>query len=170
MLSFFFESLTFGLTVAFMLLGVVGVVVPLFPGLLLVWLSLTVYAVLDGFTVISGWLFLGLTVFALVTSTADLWLPLLGAKVTGASRRGMVYGTVGALLGFLVLNLVGAVVGYAAGVVVGEYQLHQDWQKAMKASLGGLAGIGLSTLIQLGAAILIVTIFVWRVLSFAGAG
>ena len=149
-----------------MLFGVVGVVVPIVPGLLLVWLSLTVYAILDGFTVINGGLFLGLSLFALVTSTTDLWLPLLGAKATGASRRGMVYGTVGALLGFIVLNLIGAVVGYAAGVVIGEYQRHQDWQKALKASLGGLAGIGLSTLIQLGAAIIIVTIFVWRVLTF----
>lgn len=151
-----------------MLLGVVGVVVPLFPGLLLVWLSLTVYAVLDGFTVVNGGLFLALTLFILVTSTADLWLPLLGARATGASRRGMVYGIVGALLGFITLNLIGVVVGYAAGVVVGEYQLHQDWQKAIKASLGGLAGIGLSTLIQLGAAIIVVVIFVWRVLSFQG--
>lgn len=164
--SFLLESLSFGVTVAFMLFGVVGVIVPLFPGLLLVWLSLTLYAVLDGFTVINGGLYAGLTAFALITSTADLWLPLLGARATGASRRGIVYGTVGALLGFIVLNLIGAVVGYAAGVVVGEYHLHQDWQKAIKASLGGLAGIGVSTLIQLGAAIIIVVIFVWRVLTF----
>ncbi|MCA9938849.1 MAG: DUF456 domain-containing protein [Anaerolineales bacterium] len=166
MLAYFFQSLTFGVTVGFMLLGVVGVIVPVFPGMLLVWLSLLGYAIFDGFHAIGWGLFLVLSLFALATGTADLWLPLVGAKATGASRRGMIYGTVGALAGFLIFNLPGAIIGYALGVVLGEYQRHGDWRQALRASMGGLAGMGVSTLIQLGASIIILVVFVWRVLSF----
>ena len=103
----------------------------------------------------------------LITATADLWMPLLGASSTGASRRSLIYGTIGSVIGFFVLNLLGVVIGYALGILLGEYQQHGDWQLAIKSSLGGVAGMGISTLIQLGGAILMLIIFVWQVLSFS---
>ena len=73
-------------------------------------------------------------------------MAMLGAKVVGTSRRAMVYGIIGGIIGFFSpLNLIGAILGYALGVLLGQYQIHRDWRVAIKiTSLGGLAGIGVS--------------------------
>ena len=86
-------------------------------------------------------------------------MPLLGAKTVGASLRAMVYGTIGAIIGTFIAPLLGTLIGYAGGILLGEYQVRGDWQEALKASLGGLAGWGLATAVQLGGGILILIIF-----------
>jgi uncharacterized protein len=166
------QSLLFGLAVGFIVLGLIGVVVPILPGILLIWLTILVYAFLTGFQAITPFSFFILSLIALVTGTADIWMSLLGAKTGGASRRSVLYGILGSLVGFvagsifIIGGLVGAVAGYALGILLGEYQKRRDWNLALKASLGGLAGWGLATMLQLGGGILILLIFVWRVLAF----
>jgi uncharacterized protein len=166
------QSLLFGLTVGFIVIGLIGVIVPVLPGVLLIWLAILLYAVLTGFQAISPLAFAILTVIGLVTGTADLWMSLLGAKQGGASRRAMIYGVIGSVVGFLagmvfiIGGLFGALAGYALGILLGEYQKHRDWNIALKASIGGLAGWGLATAVQLGGGLLMLIIFVWRVLTF----
>ena len=164
-MSLLLESLTFGLIVGFMVVGLIGVVIPVVPGTLLIWLSLLLYSLLEGFEVISVPVFILFTLFALTIGTADLWLPLLGARVTGSSGRGLLYGVAGGFVGFLVLNFVGAIAGYAAGIILGEYRRRGNWSEAFRASLGGIAGMGVATLIELGGSLLFVIFFIWRVLG-----
>jgi uncharacterized protein YqgC (DUF456 family) len=147
-----------------MLIGLVGVLVPMVPGTLLIWLTMLAYNVVDGFDAITPSLFLLLTVFAAIIGTADLWLPLLGARVTGSAGSSMLYGVGGGLAGFLAFNLPGAILGYAAGVVLGEYRRRRDWRQAVRSSLGGLAGMGVSTLVQLGGSLVLVVAFILLVL------
>ncbi len=158
-------SITLVLVIVSMLLGLLGTLVPMLPGLLLVWLALLTYALVDGFQVITPAFFATLSFVALFGMSSDLWLPLLGARASGASWRSTLYGTVGALVGFFVGTLLGSIVGYAVGVLVAEYQKHQDWNLAFKASLGGLAGMGVSKLVQLGCGVLIFAAFITRVLG-----
>jgi len=165
-MTLFLQSLGFGLAVLLMLLGVIGVIVPLVPGTLLVWMTVLVYAWLEGFAAIDGVTFAVISVLAIVTGTADLWMPLLGARASGASWQSMLGGTIGSLLGLIFFSLPGALAGYAVGLILGEYLRIRDWQLAFRASLGGLAGFGLSTLVQLGGAILILLVFVWQVLTY----
>ena len=74
-------------------------------------------------------------------------------------KRLAVYGTIGAIIGTFIAPLLGTLIGYAGGILLGEYQVRGDWQEALKASLGGLAGWGLATAVQLGGGILILIIF-----------
>lgn len=161
------ESVTFGLVVAFMIMGLIGVIVPLLPGTLLIWLGVLIYVLDTGFTTVTLPTFILLTVIALVTGTADLWLPLLGARTGGASWRALLFGTLGAILGtfFIPIPLLGTLAGYALGILLGEYQKRGDWEAAVKASLGGLAGWGIATGVQLGGGLLMLFIFVWQVLA-----
>lgn len=153
------ESITFGLVVGFIVLGLIGTVVPMIPGSLLIWVAVLIYVLVNGMASV-GWLaFIIITLIVLVTGTADLWMPLLGAKKVGASTRAMVYGTIGAIIGTFFAPLLGTLIGYAGGILLGEYQVRGDWQEAFKASLGGLAGWGLATAVQLGGGILILIIF-----------
>jgi uncharacterized protein YqgC (DUF456 family) len=166
------EAIAFGLSVAFILIGILGVIIPILPGILLIWLTVLAYAILEGFGSIDPITFVFITLIAIVTGTADIWMAFFGSKRGGASVLSMIYGVVGALIGFVVLGaiaplvggLFGGILGYSAGVLLGQYQKQRDWGLALKASLGGLAGWGIATFIELGGSLMILALFVWQVL------
>ncbi len=160
-------ALGFGIAVAFILVGIVGIIVPILPGMLLVWFTVVIYAWRTGFEII-GWPTLTIvTLIALITGLSNIWLPLLGAKKTGAAKRALFLGVVGAILGtFLIpIPLLGTVIGYALGVFLGEFLKQRDVRLAFKASLGGVAGWGISTIVEISGALLILLIFVVQVLA-----
>lgn len=168
------DAIAFGVAVAFMLIGLIGILVPILPGILLIWLTILAYAIVDGFQAIDWITFTLLTIFAIITGTADLWLSLLGAKTGGAAKRAMFLGAIGGVLGFFLLgavlpvvgNLFGGIIGYAIGVLLGQYQKFQDWNVALKASIGGVVGWGIATVVQLAGGVLMTVIFIWQVLSY----
>ncbi|NCF69563.1 MAG: DUF456 domain-containing protein [Anaerolineaceae bacterium] len=165
--SVFLGAIGFGLAVAFILVGMIGIVVPILPGMLLVWFTVLVYAWRTGFEII-GWPSLVLiTLLALITGLSNIWLPLLGAQKTGAAKRALFLGVVGAIIGTFVIPLpiLGTVIGYALGVFLGEFMKQRDWRLALKASLGGVAGWGISTVVEIVGALVILLIFVVQVLS-----
>ena len=162
----FLSALGFGLAVAFILVGVVGTVVPILPGMLLVWFTVIVYAWRTGFEAV-GWLsIIFITIIALVTGLSNIWLPLLGAQKTGAAKRALFLGIVGAIVGTFVIPIpiLGTVIGYAIGVFLGEFMKVRDWRLALKSSLGGVAGWGVSTIVEIIGALVILVIFVVQVL------
>jgi uncharacterized protein YqgC (DUF456 family) len=163
------QSIAFGLAVLFILLGLVGIIIPMIPGSLLIWLTVLLYMLFErayGLTAIDPFTFGAITLIALVTGLADFWLPLLGARAGGSARRSLVFGVVGSIVGTFMLPLFGTVAGYALGVLLGEYHKHGDWNRALRAGLGGLAGWGLATALQLGGGFLILILFIWQVLIF----
>ena len=158
-------------TIIIMLIGVAGTILPLLPGTVIVGLAAVGYAWAEGFQSIS----VGLTVFLMLvavgTGTADIWLPLLGAKAGGASMKSMLWGMVGGVVGFILGSivpvlgsLIGGVAGYVGGVLYAEYLRYEDWNKAITAGLGGLVGWGVSTAVRLIGAIFIMVVFLWQVL------
>lgn len=159
------ESLGLGLVISFMCLGFIGAFLPLLPGPVLVWFAALAYVLATHFRVVGYEAFAAISVIAVATSTAEIWMPLLGAKVLGGSGRGMMFGIVGSILGFIVFNLIGAIAGYALGILYAEYRRQQNWRLAIKASIGGLAGWGISTIVQAGGALLMMGIFLWRVVG-----
>jgi uncharacterized protein YqgC (DUF456 family) len=163
----FLGAIGFGLAVAFILVGIVGILVPILPGMLLVWFTVVVYAWRTGFETV-GWpsLFL-ITLIALVTGLSSIWLPLLGAQKTGAAKRALFLGVVGAIIGTFVIPLpiLGTVIGYALGVFVGEFLKQRDWRLALKASVGGVAGWGISAVVEIVGALVILVIFTIQVLA-----
>jgi uncharacterized protein YqgC (DUF456 family) len=174
-MSVLVDAFVFGLAVALMVVGVVGTIIPILPGLFLIWLTVLGYAVREGFAAIDWVTFSILTLIALVAGTADIWLSALGAKTSGASRRAMFLGFIGSIVG-LVLgtlipipifgNLIGSVLGYAVGLLLGQDHKYQDWRMAIKASLGGVAGWGVATVVQLVGGVMILILFVWQVLAY----
>lgn len=158
----FIETFTLGIVIVMFLIGLVGIILPLIPGILLVWLAVLFHAFSDGFTVITpGW-FMVITIIAIATGTSDLWLPLLGARKSGASWQALVAGVIGGIIGTFALPIIGTIVGYAAGVLLAEYIRHGAWEPALRSGFGVLAGWGIATLLQLVGAVMIIVIFFLR--------
>ena len=155
----FLQSFAFGITIVFLTIGIIGTIVPLIPGVFIIWLAIFGHAILTGFEFISTGSLLWISLIALVTGTSDIWMSYLGAKKGGASKEALLYGTGGAILGTFLLPLLGTIVGYAAGLLYGEYKKHGDWETAKKAGLGGIAGWGIATAVQFIGGILMSSIF-----------
>jgi uncharacterized protein YqgC (DUF456 family) len=153
------EALTFGVAIVFMLIGIIGIIVPILPGMLLVWLTLLGYAWVTDFEIIKWWMLVILTLVAMITGTASIWLPYLGAKSLGAAKRSAFLGFIGGVIGTFIMPLVGTVIGYALGIILGEFHKHRDLRVAIKRSIGGVAGWGISTVVELAGALTIFIVF-----------
>lgn len=123
---------------AAIVLGLLGLVLPLLPGspLLLggVWLA----AWMDDYTRVGGWTVAAVAVLCLLAWAVDYVAAVLGVKRVGASKLAMVGAGVG-VIGGLVLGPLGLVLGPVIGAVVGEYIARRD--QAQAAKVGVAAGI-----------------------------
>lgn len=146
-----------------MFVGLVGVILPVVPGIVLVYLAAFLYALVEGFVKIGPITLAVLTVLAVVGVTADIWVSSLGAKVGGASIWALLGGLVLGLVGFIFLSLPGAIVGSVAGVIAVEMWRVGDWEKVLKSSGGWLIGWLLATVVQLSLALIMIAIFLWQV-------
>jgi hypothetical protein len=158
-----FEAVSLGFVIFLLLLSLIGTLIPIIPGVLLMWVIVFAYAWVDGFTAVSITSIIVISFIALVTGTSDVWLTLFGARKGGASVRSMLIGTMGAVVGSFIFPIVGTIAGYIAGLLLGEYWQHGDWEIAKKAGFGGLAGWGIATVIQFIGGIFIFVIFLWQV-------
>lgn len=148
-----------------MLVGLVGIIVPVIPGTLLIWVAALVFGLTTDFAAFGPWAFTAVTIVALITGTADFWLPMLGAKRTGAPKRALLLGFLGGILGTFITPIIGTIVGYAVGIILGSWHKLRDWDAALRTSIGGLAGWGLATLVQLIGAVLMIGIFINSILT-----
>jgi uncharacterized protein YqgC (DUF456 family) len=134
------------------LVGLVGIVVPLMPGTLLVAGAVVVWAVDDGSA--TAWVCtavaLGLLAVGLVVKYA---VPGRRLKGSGVPTSTLVLGAVFALVGFFVIPVLGAFLGFVLGVYVAEVR-RLGSRRAWPATRSALAAVGLSVLIELVAALL----------------
>jgi len=146
-----------------MFIGLLGVILPLVPGIVLVYLAALLYAVIEGFAKIGPVTLAVLTVLAVVGVTADLWVSSLGAKVGGASVWALLGGLALGLVGLVFFSLPGAILGSVLGVIMVEMGRVGDWRKVLKSGGGWLIGWLLSTVVQLSLALIMIAIFLWQV-------
>jgi uncharacterized protein YqgC (DUF456 family) len=116
------------ITLAVMLVGLLGSVLPALPGVPLIFLSALVYSFLTGFEFVGTLVLVVLFVFALLAFVADFVGTAYGARRFGASNWGTAGGAVGGLVGglagalfFGVGALFGLILGSVGGVFLGEY-------------------------------------------------
>jgi uncharacterized protein YqgC (DUF456 family) len=153
-----------------MLIGLVGVILPVLPGLILVWIGILAYALVENFASIDPLTFAALTLLALVGISADIWMSQLGARLGGANWRSQLIGLAGGIVGAVIFLFfggisvgLGALIGSVAGVFLGEYWRYQDWHKAFRSGGGWLLGWLASVVFQLIIGGTMIAVFVWQV-------
>lgn len=148
-----------------MAVGAVGTVVPLVPGLALVWAAALVYGVAEGFDGIGAVAFGVITALAVVGTLAGWVVPARVAGRAGAARSSIFLGVVAAVVGFFVIPVVGVAVGGVAGVYAGELHRTRDRTAAWRATRATLTGFGAAALVQLAIALAMAAVWVgWVVI------
>lgn len=157
------EWTAFGIAICVMLVGVLGTIVPLLPGLPLIWLTMLIYAIVEGFKRVDA-AFLGLTLGVLIAAEAADYLGRAwGARRFGASKAGALGAVLGSLVGLFFLPL-GLVVGPFLGVVIAELLSGRTTSESVRAGWGGLVGTLGSMAVKLAVAVGMTIVFVVRVL------
>jgi hypothetical protein len=130
------------------LVGVVGVVVPVLPGALLVWGAICLWALVTSSTL--GWVVLAVaTVCVGAVQVVKYVVPERRLREAGVPRRSVVLGGLLGVAGFFVVPVVGLFLGFVAGVYLSERQRLGQPQAARRATGLALRAVGVSILIEL---------------------
>jgi uncharacterized protein len=137
----------------------IGILVPVLPGLLLVWIA-TVGTLLVQGTDLAGWtIAVVLTCLFAAGTAATILLPARQGRQGGAPASTFVFAGVGAVVGFFVLPVLGLIVGALLGLFVGERQRLGDNREAVAATGRVLRAYGVGVLIE--ALIGVTMIMIW---------
>jgi uncharacterized protein YqgC (DUF456 family) len=148
-----------------MLVGLVGVLLPVLPGLLLIWLAGLAWAVLDGGGFARWAVFAAMSAVLLAGTVAKYALPARSARTSGAPRSTVLFGALGAIVGFFVIPVVGLVVGGVGAIYLAELNRLGDGPSAWRSTRAVLVGVGIGMLIELAAGLIAVAIWVLGALA-----
>jgi uncharacterized protein YqgC (DUF456 family) len=144
--------------------GVLGVLVPVLPGLLLCWAGVLFWAIL-GDAGAGGWVVFGLATVVAAAGTVIKYLwPGRRLKTTGVPTSTLLAGGVLGAVGFFVVPVVGLVLGFVLGVWLAERARlgpGQAWPSTKQA----LAAVGLSMLVEFTAAVGVAVVWVIGLLA-----
>ncbi|MFE3765777.1 DUF456 domain-containing protein [Streptomyces sp. NPDC059104] len=147
-----------------LLLGVLGVMVPGVPGTWLVWAGVLWWALHERSA--PAWtLLVAATALLLVVQVVKWLLPPRRLRGTAASRRMAVYAGAGALLGFVLIPVVGSVPGFVGGIYLCERRRLGTHGEAWSSVRAVMRAVGTSVLVELVACLCVVAAWLGAVLA-----
>jgi uncharacterized protein len=145
------------------LVGLVGIVVPILPGTILILGAVLVWTVNDGSA--TAW-----TVFAVVTTllvvgaAVKYIVPGRGLRAYGVPNRTILLGAVLGIVGFFVVPVIGLFIGFVLGVYLAETR-RVGRNLAWPSTVAALKAVGLAVLIELVAALLATGVWLVAILT-----
>ncbi|MFK5584024.1 MULTISPECIES: DUF456 domain-containing protein [unclassified Serinicoccus] len=147
------------LTLVLMAVGVLGIVVPVLPGLLIVVLAVLVWVLAEQSTL--GWVVLGVAAVVYLAGLVLQWaVPGQRLRRAGVPTSTLVIAVVCAIVLGVLVPVVGLFLGFPLGIFLISLLRTRDRRKAWHATGHALRAVGLNILIELAAAFVIIAVFV----------
>ena len=112
-------------------IGLIGTVVPLLPGLWLIWLALVAYGLIEGFGIIGTTALVAATIALAAGVYLGVRIPQRAASAEGLGPRDQVAGVLFAIVGFFLVPVVGLALGFVVGVFAFRWlrsgDRHEAW-------------------------------------------
>ena len=134
-----------------MAVGLIGTLLPLLPGLPIIWAAALVYGLVEDFGRVGGIAFGLITVLAVAGITAGFVLPHRRVAAKGAPASTVAAGVVLGIVGFFVIPVVGLVLGAVGGVFLAERARTGDWDTAWTTTKDLLVGFGIGVAVEFAA-------------------
>lgn len=147
------------LSVALIVAGLAGTVLPALPGTALVLAGIVLGAWIDNFTRVGPWALAAVAAMAVLAWVLDYVAALLGARRAGASRQAMVGAALGTVAG-LFMGLVGVLFMPLVGAAAGEYLAQRDQQQAVKVGVATWLGLLAGLLAKVVLAFMMIGVFI----------
>lgn len=154
----------FGLTLFIMLVGLVGLIMPVFPGIIVIWLASLGYGIVNGFELVGAIVFAFITLIMIIGELVDNVLMGAGARQGGAAWLSIVLGLVGGVVGTLLLPPVGGLVLAPLTIFLIEFRRVKDAKLAWKATRGVALGWGVAYFVKISLGVLMIGL--WLIWTF----
>lgn len=142
-----------------MVVGLFGVVIPVLPGLALIWVAALVYGLIVGFGSAGVAAMVVLSVLLAGSVVVGVLLPRKAMQDSGAATWSQWAAVVGAIIGFFVIPIVGVLVGALVGVWLAEWSDKGDPRAAWTSTLAVAKGFGINTLVQFGIGTMMIAVW-----------
>ena len=155
-------NLIAGLAIA---VGVVGVVVPVLPGLLLGWAGVLFWAIFGDGGAGARWTVFGIaTAVALIGALIKYLVPGKRLKDAGVPNKALLAGGVLGVIGFFVVPVVGLPLGFVLGIYLVE-RTRLGAGRAWPSTRHALAAAGMAMLIECTTALAVAVVWVFGLLA-----
>lgn len=131
-----------------MLGGLIGAIVPIIPGVPLIFAGMWLAAWVDGYQHVGAFTWVILSMLCVLALLVDVFANLIGAQRVGASGWALFGTAIGTLIG-LFFGLVGLLLGPFFGAMLGELVDGGTLRKAGHVGIATWLGILIGTLVKL---------------------
>ena len=153
------QTLWWVLSIALIVVGVAGTVLPALPGTAFVLAGIVLAAWIDDFQRITGWTVGIAAVLAALAFVLDFAAGLLGAKKVKASRDAIIGAAIGTVVG-LAMGLIGVLFMPLVGAAIGEYVAQKDHRNAMKVGVATWIGTLIGMAAKVAIAFMMIGVFI----------
>ena len=147
-----------------MAIGLIGTILPILPGLPIIWGAALVYGLGEGFGTPGTISFAAISILLVIGMVAHFIVPQRRVSAAGAPTSTLVAGAVAGVIGFFVIPVVGLVVGAVVGVLLAERSRTSSWATAWVTTKSLLIGFGLGVLIELVTGVAMIGVWIAWVL------
>lgn len=147
------------LAIASVVVGLLGTMIPILPGLPMIFIGSWLAAWIDDYNEISVTAVVIIGVLTVIGLAIDWVAQTMGAKKAGASKLGIIGSFIGTILGIFT-GLWGLLFMPLIGAAIGEFIDHQDMLRSGKVGLATWIGMLVGTVIKLSLAFTMVGILI----------
>lgn len=144
------ETTIIVLTFLTMLVGLFGLIIPIFPGNVIMWLAALVYGLIFGFGRLGGIMFAIITLLMLVAVAADNVLMGAKAREKGADWGSIILALIAGVLGTMIFPPIGGLIAAPLVLYLAELQRRRNAEEAKKVVKALLTGWGLAFIVRFG--------------------
>ena len=141
-------------------IGIAGTILPMLPGVPLVYAGLLLAAWHDSFDKVSILTMVIIGIVALLAWVVDFVASIMTAKKVGASKYALWGAGIGALVGILG-GIPGLIIGPAIGAIIGELITHKDAAKATTVGIAAGLGFVLALAVKIVLALTMLAVFAY---------
>ena len=142
------------------IVGFVGLLVPILPGIVFIFSGLLLAAWIDDFSRVSEVTMTVIGLFSLMAWAIDFFASYFTAKKANASKLALFGVMIGALVGILG-GVVGLIIGPVIGAVIGEFIARKNSGDAARVGVAAGLGFLVALVVKLVLAIMITSIFAY---------
>ena len=152
------------ITSVLVIIGCLGIVIPVLPGSATALVGLIIWAVVV--QSVEGWVVLALGATLLIAGmSASLLLTGSRLKQRAIPNRTLLLGVVGGVIGMFVIPVVGLPIGFMVGLLTSETVRNRNLRTALETSWVALKAAGVGIIVELTCGLLAATVFILGALT-----
>ena len=138
-------------TATVMIISLFGLLIPIFPGLTVIWAASLVYGIIVGFKAL-GWvswlIFAVITILMIFGNVIDNIITSKKAYDSGASIWSVIVSLIAGVIGAIIWTPIGGLLVAPIALFLAEYYRQRDWRKGFATSRAWIVGLGWSFIIR----------------------